>query len=216
MKKSQKITKEYRQVSEYYRTLRTNLQYSALNEKHKIFLFVSYELNEKMGSIISQLGLMFAKIGQRVLIVEGDLYRPRLHRFFQLNKEPGMSNVLLNEIPIGQAITEIEHNLHVLPSGPLVPHPNVVIGSMKMNSLLSHLKTNYDVILMTSPPMCFVNDATILSTHSSGVLFLIEEGKSKIGKVKLCQKQLNQVKANVIGTIFTKSSINSSSYYDNI
>lgn len=214
MKKSKNLKQEYQQVAECYRTLRTNLQYSVLNHEHKIFLFTSHELNDKMSSIMSHTGLMFAKIGKRVLIVEADLYRPRLHRFFNVSKEPGMSNVLLNELPLKESIVEIEHNLHLLPSGTLVSNPYLVIESMKLHHLLSQLKLNYDVILMTSPPMCFVNDATILSTQASGVLFLIEEGKSKIKKVKQCQTQLNQVHANVIGAIMTNSTRNSLYYYD--
>ncbi|MDB8558389.1 CpsD/CapB family tyrosine-protein kinase [Turicibacter sanguinis] len=214
MKKSKKLEQQYQQVSECYRTLRTNLQYSVLDQEHKVFLFTSHELNNKMTSTIGHLGLMFAKIGKRVLIIEADLYRPRLHRFFNVNKEPGMSNVLLKENTTKEAIIEIEHNLHLLPSGRLVSNPHLVIESVKLNRLLSQLKLNYDVILITSPPMCFVNDATLLSTQVSGVLFLIDEGKSKIKKVKQCQKQLNQVNAHVIGAIMTNSTRNSAYYYD--
>lgn len=187
-----------------------NLQFK--EQYHQTLLFVSPELNDKGLSVMSNLAFSFSQIGKRVLLIEGDLHRPRLHRIYDLKKESGLSDLLQKRVELMEAIHPIQANLHVLPSGSLVSNPSLLLKSKQMERLIHLLKPHYDFIFISSPPMVIVSDALCLSRFTDGVLLLIKQEASRKKSVQDCKTQLDRIKAPLIGAIVTHTKVKKTDY----
>lgn len=202
-------------ISEAYRVLRTNLQFSSLDKPLKTLLITSASPTEGKSTTAANLGVVMAQAGLSVIVVDSDLRRPVLHKLFDLNNSRGLTTSLLQE---GGGLdgclqeTGIE-NLKVLTSGPLPPNPSELLGSQRMRQLIEQLKGKADAVVFDSPPALAVTDAAVLGNEVDGVLLVVGSGQTRREVVQRARETLTSVGATVLGATLNKLSERSASGY---
>lgn len=194
-------------ASEAYRTLRMNLQFAALDVDLCTLLVTSPGADEGKSTILANLGVTMAQIGQRVILVDCDLRRPSLHAFFRRSNDTGLTSMVVEEHlferpPLRD--TEIE-NLRLLPSGPLPPRPSDLLGSQKMSTVLEELLQDADILLLDAPPIMAATDAAVLATKVDGVLLVVSAGATKREQAQRAVERLNKVNANIVGAVLNNA-----------
>jgi tyrosine-protein kinase Etk/Wzc len=189
-------------IAESYRNIRTNIQYFDLSREMKTLLFTSSSPREGKSTTVSNLAITLAQQGQKVLLVDCDLRKPVLNHLFYQRREPGLTNVLMGQAGINTAIrrTKVD-NLDLLPCGSIPPNPSELLSSERMKELLIRLQDGHDFILLDSPPILAVTDASILSTEISGVILVVRSGNTSPDMVEEARDRLDKVGARVIGVV---------------
>jgi capsular exopolysaccharide synthesis family protein len=175
---------------------------------------------------VGNLGVVMAQAGKNVLIVDADLRRPRQHQVFGVAKNHGLTNLMLeynvNDTEAAtlalfkrfiQKPSSGVSGLHILASGPIPPNPSELLGSAKMRALLRRLSTQFDTIILDSPPALAVTDAVLMSTQTDGVLIVLDAGRTKKAQLQQVNEMLGEVGARVIGTVLNRLSARSDGYY---
>lgn len=201
-------------ISEAYRTLRTNIQFSNIDEDIKSILITSSGSGEGKSTTLTNLGVTIAQSGKNVLLIDSDLRKPRMHQYFQLPNMRGLTTAISANVDYKEIVcqTHIE-NLDILTSGPVPPNPSELLGSKKMKEFLKRVKNDYDTVLIDTPPVGIVTDAAVLSAVVDGVLLVCASGQVDVDAAKSAKKLLETVKANILGVILTKIPINEGRYY---
>lgn len=192
-------------TAEAYRVLRTNLQFVNIDKYIRSIVITSSQPKEGKSTVIANYAVTLAQSHRNVLLVDCDLRKPSLHKFFDTSHNSGLTNIIFEDIDYQDVIhhTNIE-NLDILASGPIPPNPAEVLGSNKMKTLLDKLKEAYDVILIDSPPIGLVTDSAILSTIVDGTIFVCEAGKTNVNTAKYAKSSLDKVNANILGVVLNK------------
>ena len=200
------ITKNHSKspVSEAYRTIRTNVQFSAVNKALKTIVITSATANEGKSTIISNLGVVMSQAGQKVIIMDCNFRNPMQHKIFKLPNK-GLSNCIAMQQSVLEILqhTEIE-GLDVLTSGPVAPNPSEILSSKRMDEVLEILSKEYDYVLIDTPPILPVNDAAVMASKVDGVILLIAWGSIKPDVAIDAKNRLVQAGANIIGVILNK------------
>ena len=202
-------------ISEAYRVLRTNIQFSSPDRPLKTLLITSPSPTEGKSLTLANLGVVMAQAGQRVILVDTDLRRPTLHRIFGLSNDSGLTSALFNEdsdVDRWLQPTEVE-NLRVLASGPLPPNPSELLGSQRMERLVEKLKAHADVVLFDSPPSLVVTDAAVLTNRVDGTILIIDAGTTRRGLAQRTKYDLEKVGANILGATLNRVSLDGRSGY---
>jgi non-specific protein-tyrosine kinase len=164
-------------------------------------------------SIASNLAIVLAQTGKRVVLVDADLRRPNVHTYLGISNEKGLSDVLRGNVDIDDAtITWKEGNIRVLPSGSPTPNSAELLGSKKMDEVLEDLKKVADVLVLDCPPF-LVTDATILATKADGVLLVVRHGYSRKNAARNAVQQLKRANARTIGVVLNRIPRNVDGYY---
>jgi capsular exopolysaccharide synthesis family protein len=201
-------------VSEAYRILRTNIQFSSPDKKLKSILFTSAGMDEGKTTTVINLAITMAQAGNKVLVVDCDLRKPTIHSYVKLSNEKGLTTILAQNEDFRSIIKDIKiDNLDIIPSGPIPPNPAELLGSQRMEKFLETVKGFYDYILIDTPPVGFLTDAAVLSTKIDGVILVIPSGRVTIELANRVKHSLQRVKANIIGVVLNKMPVNRSSYY---
>jgi capsular exopolysaccharide synthesis family protein len=205
-------------AAEAYRTLRTNLQFSSLDRPLRSLVVTSAVATEGKTTTAANLAVVMAQAGKRVVLVDGDLRRPSTHRLFDLSNEAGLTTALVEDLDaLGGFLqaTEVE-NLRVLAAGPVPPNPQELLGSQRMEDLLHKLEEEADVIVLDTPPILVVADASVLSARTDGVLVVVNTGRTRRAAVQQAVDGLRQVGAQLLGCVLNMVSTRggrSSHYY---
>ncbi len=200
-------------ISEAYRTLRTNIQFSNVDKPIKTLVITSSMMSEGKTTTLTNLAETFAQAGNRVIIVDADLRRPYVHKIMGISNQQGVTNVLAGQVDLKDTVQVAGSQIHVLTSGPIPPNPSELLGSTKMKDLLQLLSEHYDIVLIDAPPVNMVTDAAILSTFVDGVVLAIASGKTEIESGKRALKSLEAVNANVLGAVMTLVPVTKKGYY---
>jgi capsular exopolysaccharide synthesis family protein len=201
-------------VSEAYRMIRSNIQFSFLDKPLKRLLVTSSGPSEGKSTTCANLGIVFAQSGKRVILLDCDLRKPMLHKIFGLQNITGLTNILLGEVEIEDVIYEIEGtNLGVITTGPIPPNPSELLGSKKMEAFLAELENHADLIILDTPPIIAVTDAALLANKVDGVLLVIAANKTLIGAAQKSKELLLNGKANIIGTVMNMVEEDNQDYY---
>ena len=195
-------------ISEAYRVLRTNIQFTTVDRPVKTLLVTSPNPSEGKSTTVANLAVVMAQAGMSVVAVDSDLRRPVLHHLFNVPNKQGLTNALLQEAPVLDGClleTDVE-NLRVMPSGPLPPNPSELLGSQRMKNLLQALKDRADVLLLDSPPTLAVTDAAVLANEVDGVVLVVDAGETRRGAGQRAVDQLAKVGANLLGVTLNKLS----------
>ncbi len=204
-------------VSEAYRTLRTNLQFSKVERDVKCILITSSGPKEGKSTTATNLAIAMAQSGQRVVLVDADLRRPVIHSIFDLDKDQGLTNFLMNTNTFEEVILDtFQENLSIITSGVLPPNPSELLGSAKMEELIQSLREAFDIIVFDSPPIIAVTDAAILSTKVDGTLLVVSAGQTNKEVIQRSQTLLQNVDTKILGTVLNNVSLEGgygSSYY---
>ena len=200
-------------IAEAYRTLRTNIQFSNVDGDLKLLCVTSSGPGEGKTTTSTNLAETFAQSGNRVLIIDGDLRKPRVHKVFNLRNSRGLTNVLSGQNMIEEVTQFAGSDITVITSGPIPPNPSELLGSQKMKDIMTQLKQLYDVIIIDAPPVGVVTDAAILSTIVDGTILVVASGKTEIDGAKRAKQLLENVGARIIGVVMTMMPVNKKGYY---
>ena len=192
-------------IMEAYRTLRTNITFSHPDRRLKTIVFTSPSPGDGKSLTAANLAMTLAQMGNRTILIDGDLRRGSLHKKFGILREPGMSNILVGESTLEECTQNIKiesvASLDIIPSGYFPPNPSELFGGTAMKELLRTLEARYDVVIFDSPPVTLVTDAAIIGAMASGVVVIARAGQTDKGALSYAIEQLNNVRAPIIGTV---------------
>ncbi|HEX4492965.1 MAG TPA: polysaccharide biosynthesis tyrosine autokinase [Acidimicrobiia bacterium] len=192
-------------VAECCRSLRTNVLFSSADRKLKTIVVSSANPREGKTTNVIYLGTTMAQSGKRVLLVDTDMRRPRLHDSMKVSRTEGLSNLILGDHRYDEVIkpTEIE-NLFVLPCGPTPPNPAELLLTKRFQTVLAELESRFDMIVLDSPPLQPVTDAVVLAKQADGVIFVVRAGKTQREEIKRSTRQLRNVGGTIIGVVLNE------------
>ncbi|OPJ65360.1 CpsD/CapB family tyrosine-protein kinase [Clostridium chromiireducens] len=188
-------------VSEAYRTLRTNVQYSSFDKAIKTIVITSAEAAEGKSTVSGNLALSFAQNDKKVIIVDCDLRKPSVHKNFKISNLSGLSEVLIGKENLEDVIQNRNGNLDILTSGKIPPNPSEMLSSVSMTNLIEKLREQYDIVILDSAPLQAVTDAQILSTKADGTILVIRAQRTSRDSVIEAKNLLTKVGANILGTV---------------
>ncbi|WP_353095815.1 polysaccharide biosynthesis tyrosine autokinase [Tissierella praeacuta] len=209
------ITNPKSPVSEAFRTLRTNIQFSSIDRELKTIIVTSSSPTEGKSTISANLASILAQSDRKVLLIDCDFRKPKVHQNFGLSNLQGITNVLMGDKNISDVVHKYESldNFNILTSGPIPPNPAELLGSKKMRNLLESLKEDYDTIILDTPPVGLVTDSAVLSTIADGLIYVTAVGQIDVEVIKRAKELLDKVSANIIGVVLNKVPIEGRSYY---
>ena len=200
-------------VREAYNAIRTKLLFTGKGEKCPVFAVTSAMMHDGKTTNSVNLSISIASTMKKVLLIDGDMRKPTVHRYFNLENKNGLSEILAgltNEVKIRK--TDIE-NLHVLPSGQIPPNPAELLGSQQMDNLLEYVKEYFDYVIIDTPPVNVVTDAAILAEKITGYVFVVQSGKNHFYELSYALETLQQMNGNVVGMVLNDATGKSSSQY---
>ena len=203
-------------ISEQYRSIRTNIEYSNVDQNTKTILVTSSDKNEGKTTTVSNLAVSFANLNKKVLLIDCDLRNASIHKMFRLNNIYGLTDILAKDRAVDKCIqkTELE-NLYVLTAGSTPPNPAEILSSEKMKNLIEDLKNIYDYIFIDTPPIGLVTDAGVLSSFIDGVVLVVKSESVEKKYLEETKKKLDAVDARILGAILNsyKSEQKDYNYY---
>ena len=216
MGKITSLEKPQSNISEAYRTIRTGIEFSNLDKDLKIICITSSKKDEGKTTVLSNLGVSFAKIDKKVLLIDADLRNPSISKMFDTSNTQGLMDILLGKKNIQDCVKKTkQENLYILTGGTIPPNPAEVLSSKKMSEFIESIKDEYDYIFIDSPPVGVVSDASIISAYSDGVIFVVGANEVDSNLAKIAKERLDSVKANIVGVILNKFKTNINSEYYN-
>ncbi|RAP74017.1 CpsD/CapB family tyrosine-protein kinase [Paenibacillus montanisoli] len=202
-------------ISEAYRALRTNIDFSSIDEKIQVIMTTSASPGEGKSTTIANLAVVYAQADKRVVLIDADLRKPTAHHTFGVSNRKGLSSVLSRQCELHEAVQSTHvPNLSVITSGPIPPNPSEMVASGRMSALIEELRNQFDIILIDTPPTLAVTDAQIVATKVDGTILVLDSGKVKRDMVMKAKQQLAQVNANILGVVLNNiKKKNSDGYY---
>ncbi|CAM4355202.1 CpsD/CapB family tyrosine-protein kinase [Paenibacillus alkaliterrae] len=203
-------------IAESYRTLRTNIDFSSVDEKLQVIMVSSAGPGEGKSTTITNLAVTFAQSERKVILIDADLRKPTAHHTFSISNRWGLSSVLSQQCSIDETIQISDiPNLDVITSGAIPPNPAEMMASKRMTAVIDQLRQMYDIILIDTPPLLAVTDAQIIATKSDGVILVVDQGKVKRDIAAKAVKNLENVNARILGVVLNnvKRKTNEEAYY---
>lgn len=190
-------------TAEACRTLRTSLQFMSIDRPIRRLQVTSPTTAEGKTTVVTNLAVSFAQAGNRVIVLDCDLRRPRVHERFGLSNERGFTSALLEQCPLSDVITAIEGEpfLAVVTAGPVPPNPSELLSSERALSVLNTLCNHCDILLIDSPPVLPVTDALVVSRSVDAVLLVGRPKRSTRRQVARARELLDQVGAPLVGGV---------------
>jgi capsular exopolysaccharide synthesis family protein len=208
------VTSPRSQVSEAYRLLRTNIQFTDVDKSNRVIVVTSCLAKEGKSTTVSNLAQVFAEGGSSVVVIDTDLRRPSLHRVFGVDKRSGLTSALAEEHLNGHGIYQTtEPNLSVMASGPLPPNPADVLSSGRMKSMMRKLVSEREIVLLDSPPILSVADASVLTSMADGVVLVVDLARTKRRDLERARDSINAVGGNLLGIVVNRLSPQTSGQY---
>ena len=201
-------------ASEAYRGIRTNILFSSADIAPQVLLISSSAPSEGKTITAANLAVVMAQMGNKVLLIDCDMRKPKLNKVFETTRDRGLSTILVGGCEIAEATmpTKIP-NLDIISSGPLPPNPSEIIGSHRMAAVMQELRQKYERIIIDSPPITAVTDASILAKYADGAIMVIRCGETHLEIIKNGLTQLNSVNAHMFGAILNCVNTGREGYY---
>ncbi|MGI5287087.1 polysaccharide biosynthesis tyrosine autokinase [Nonomuraea polychroma] len=188
--------------SEAYRSLSASLQFIDIDRQRKSLVITSCLPHDGKSSTAANLAIALAQAGRRVVVVDGNLRRPRIRDYFGIDGAVGLTDVLLGNAPLGAAIHQWgDLDPHVLPSGQIPPNPSELLGSRRMGHVLDELTKSYDMVIIDAPPLPVGTDAATLAAACDGAILVVRYGKTRQEHVIHAKELLSSVDARMVGTV---------------
>ena len=202
-------------LREAYKTLRTNVNFAlADTEGCKVILVTSAMPREGKSLTALNLAISLGQTEAKVLIIDCDLRRPKLHRLLGASANIGLSNLLMDPQKLSGMVLKHESlGISVILSGDIPPNPSELLTSKKMKALITALRSKYDYIIIDTPPVGMVTDSVVLAPLSDGVLFVVKADQSERGAVIHSMEQMEYAKAKILGFVFNGMNPDSGSGY---
>jgi non-specific protein-tyrosine kinase len=201
-------------TAEAYRTLRTSMQFVGIDHTIKVTQVTSPNPGEGKSTTLANLGVQLSRTGRRVVLVDCDLRKPRLHEFFDIQNDIGFTSILLGDATVSEALAPVkgERNLVVVPSGPVPPNPSELLSAKRTQEVLQMLGEQADFVLVDSPPVLPVSDSLVLSRLVDATILVISAGTTTKRGAHRAYEQLEQIDAPLIGAVL--NSVETGTRYD--
>ena len=192
-------------AAEAYRTLRTNLTFTALDKPIETLIVTSAAPDEDKSTVLANLAVTMAQGERHTILVDADLRRPGLHEIFGVGNDRGLTSMIVEETTLDDPplIDVGVDNLWLVPSGPLPPNPADILGSHKMEQVIAALKARADVVLFDAPPVVAVTDAAVLGTKVDGVLLVVCAGRTRREHAQRAKELLERVHVRIVGAVLS-------------
>ena len=189
--------------AEGYRTIRTSILLSHSEKPPKMILFSSPLTQEGKTATVVNMAVAFAQLEEKVLVVDADLRKPRLHRILKVRNVSGLTGFLTGKLPLKEVVnkTSIE-NIWLIPSGPIPPNPAELLNSRKMKDLIEEIGQVFDVILVDTAPVLAVSDTVLISSVADSTVLVIRSGQTRRKPFLSAVQELKRARANIIGVVF--------------
>lgn len=206
-------------LAESYRQLRTSILLSSAGGAPKTLLVTSSQPNEGKTTTVVNTAMILAKTGAKVVILDGDMRRPRLHSIFNLDNDKGLSGILASNMSEAEMLSCVQQyedsSLYILPSGRIPPNPAELLGSNQIRILMSVLGKNFTHIVIDSPPVASFTDGVLLSSLADGVLLVVHGGAASRHIVRRVKLMLSDVGAKIFGVVLNNVTVSRHDYYYN-
>lgn len=200
--------------AEAYRILRTNVELKKALFKSKVYAVVSANAAEGKTTTLSNLAYTYAQAGFSTLMIDADLRRPRLARYSELQSETGLSSYLAGEKELQEVVFQTgEPNLYLMPSGPIPNDPSGLIGSYRMDRLIAEVSKKFDVVLLDSPPVLGVSDASLLVSKSDAVIFVLQPRKMPLKALQRAKGLIQNAGGQIMGLVMNNVDISGDTQY---
>jgi capsular exopolysaccharide synthesis family protein len=201
-------------VSEAYRALRTSILLSTSKHPPQVILITSGQPREGKTTTALNLAITLAQRGDRVVLIDSDLRRPRVHRAFQMTNPTGLSSYLAGATGIDQIVKAVARipNLFVITAGPTPPNPAELLSSEPVTALFEELRRQFDFVVLDSPPAITVADAMILAAHADGVILVAHGGVTTRDSLRHARKLLAATNARMLGVVLNNVDLRSADY----
>lgn len=193
-------------IAEQFRTVRTNIQFSSIDQKLRSVVFTSAGPSQGKSTVSANVAVTWADQGVDVLLVDADMRRPTVHQTFQVPNKRGLTSLLTEEtFDLTNTIqkTPVDH-LFVLPCGVVPPNPSELLNTKKMDKLIQELTKHFDLVIFDVPPVISVTDAQILASKVDGTILVVPQGIVEKGSVAKAKELLEVVNARILGTIMNR------------
>lgn len=202
------------QAAEAYRTLRTNIQFAALDRPVRTIVITSTIPEEGKTTTAANFAVVIAQAGSRVCLIDTDLRRPTLHHLFGVSNERGLTNALVEGLPLAKIAQATRvPNLSVVTSGPLPPVHGELVGSKRMRDLLDASVSDFDLVLCDTPPVMAVSDAVALSAQCDGVILVVRVGAASADAVRRTAEQIESVGGRILGVLLNRADMRRDGHY---
>jgi len=188
-------------VAEGFRQLRANLEFVDINHEHRTILVTSAGPGQGTTTTVCNLALAMADAGRRVLVIEADFRRPQAADLFGIERTVGLTNVLAGRMDWAPAVHRWHDSIDLLPSGPLPPNPSELLSQPTMVRLLADVRARYDAVIIDSPPLGTVSDASVLAPRVDGVVLVVRWGKTTTSAAGDAADNLRTVSARLLGSV---------------
>jgi capsular exopolysaccharide synthesis family protein len=199
-------TDRHAPATEAYRSLRAAVQFLAVDRTLDVIQITSPQPGEGKSTTAANLAVIAARGGQRVVIVDCDLRKPQLHTMFGLANVNGFSSLMLERVRLRDVLLRVEgeKTLWVLPAGPLPPNPSELLSSTRSTKAFAALVNAFDLVIIDSPPVLPVADATVLCGHADGVIIVGTAGVTQRRALERTIDRLEQVDATLVGSVLNR------------
>ena len=200
--------------AEAFKGVRTNVQFSSAHEGSRSLVVASTCPGEGKTLVSTNLAIALAQMGQRVILIDADMRRPTLHELLGERQEPGLSHVLVGETSASQAVRRTSvPGLWMLPAGRIPPNPAELLGSPRFKVFLNTLSEKFDWVILDSPPVMAVTDASVLAHLANGVIFVVGAEMVHRGAARTAIAQLLAANGKIVGAVLNRVNLDRDKYY---
>jgi capsular exopolysaccharide synthesis family protein len=201
-------------VSEQFRTMRTNINFSLPDGELTTLLVTSASPGDGKSTISANTAVVFAQEGKRVLLVDADMRKPTVHYTFHLTNTVGLSNLLTRQADLSEVINPSDtEGLDIITCGPIPPNPAELLGSQTMDKLINEMKNQYDIIIFDAPPVLSVTDAQIMSNKCDGTVLVLSSGETEKESIVKAKEALVSSQAKILGAVLNNFELDKDHYY---
>ena len=201
-------------VAEAFRRIRTNLQFAAPADRQRTILITSPVPQDGKTTVATNLAIVQAQSGRRVLLIDANLRRPEVQRVFDGLSQQGLTNLLVGDGTMATCVSKTKiPNLDVIASGPLPPNPIDLLSGNRWRELLHEAQTQYDQIIIDTPPVLLVSDAGVLATTVDGVILVVRANRNSRGVAKRACTLLSHVNAHMFGAVLNAARVTRGGYF---
>ena len=191
----------YSPVSTSFEMLQTNLGFTCSDKELRVILVTSATPGEGKSFVAANLALAAAYVGRRVLLVDADMRRPRQHRIWEIHNLLGLSNILVGQAQLENAVQEVSPLVNMLPAGKIPPNPVALLDSQRMADLVEEASQDYDFVIIDSPPLTAVTDPLLIGKYVDGLLLVVRPGQVEYSAVTAAKSLLEQARVPILGMV---------------
>ena len=202
-------------IKEAYNAIRTKLMFTGRGEKCPVFAITSSLAGDGKTTNAVSLAVSIAMAEQRVLLIDADMRKPSVHRYFGLESRNGLSEILAgltSDIKLRKTSCE---GLSVLTAGEIPPNPAELLGAKQMDNLLEYVRKYFDYVIIDTPPINIVTDASVIADKVTGYVIIVQSGKNHLRDVNDAVRKIEEMKGNIVGLVLNDPENKADAHYTN-